>query len=120
VTDADGRAPSELEKVVEVFKAGGSSGRVRAAQVIAVLADLLQLGFFPLFVAGLPSPFEDLLDVGVSVAMVILLGWHWAFLPSIITKLIPGLDLIPTWTAAVLFVTRGKGETPTPQPPART
>jgi hypothetical protein len=34
------------------------------------------------------------------------LGWHWAFLPTLAAELIPGLDLFPTWTAAVFFVTR--------------
>ena len=38
--------------------------------------------------------------------MIRLLGWHWAFLPTLAAKLIPGADLFPTWTAAVWFVTR--------------
>jgi hypothetical protein len=37
-----------------------------------------------------------------------LIGWHWALLPAFVGELIPGLDLVPTWTAAVLFATRGK------------
>jgi hypothetical protein len=40
--------------------------------------------------------------------MIRLLGWHWAFLPTLAAKLIPGADLFPTWTAAVWFVTRNK------------
>ena len=108
--------PGGLEKLAAFFKESPSSGRVKAARILAVVADLVQLGFFPILIEGFPSPFNDILDIGVSVAMIVLLGWHWAFLPSIVTKLLPGLDLIPTWTAAVLFATRGKG----PETPAKT
>jgi hypothetical protein len=114
VTQPSGLEPAGLEKIVHFLKDNPSSGRVRAAQILAVVADLVQLGFFPLFVAGFPSPLDAILDVVVSVAMVALVGWHWVFLPSIIAKLMPGLDLVPTWTAAVLFATRGKTETPAP------
>jgi hypothetical protein len=34
-----------------------------------------------------------------------MLGWHWAFLPAFAAELIPGVDLFPTWTAAVAYVT---------------
>jgi hypothetical protein len=36
-----------------------------------------------------------------------LLGWHWAFLPSFVAKVVPDVDLVPTWTVAVLVATRG-------------
>jgi hypothetical protein len=42
----------------------------------------------------------------VGFFMIRLLGWHWAFLPTMAAELIPGADLFPTWTAAVWFVTR--------------
>ena len=42
-----------------------------------------------------------------------LVGWHFAFLPTFVAELVPGVDLIPTWTAAVWLVTRRrKGEPP--------
>ena len=41
------------------------------------------------------SPAEDLLDLGVGVALIRLLGWHWEFLPSFLAKLVPGVDLVP-------------------------
>lgn len=84
-------------------------GRVRAARAIAVAADLLQIVVLPVFAPGAASPWNDALDVLVAGAMVLLIGWHWAFLPSFLAELLPGLDLVPTWTAAVFFVTRGKG-----------
>jgi hypothetical protein len=50
------------------------------------------------------SPAEDLLDLGIGVALVRLLGWHWEFLPSFLAKLVPGVDLVPFWTMAVANV----------------
>ncbi len=84
-------------------------GRVRTARLLAMAADALQIGVFPLFAPGAASPANDALDVAVAGAMTWLVGWHWAFLPSFVAELVPGLDLVPTWTAAVFFVTRGSG-----------
>jgi hypothetical protein len=78
----------------------------RAAMVLALVADALQLVVFPLFVAGALSPADDVLDVGVGALMVHLLGWHWEFLPSFLAKLVPGVDLVPFWTIAVVNVWR--------------
>lgn len=77
---------------------------MRMALVIAVVADLLQLLLFPLFAEGALSPLNDALDIAVGLAMVKLVGWHWAFLPSLVAELVPGLDELPCWTLAVLFV----------------
>jgi hypothetical protein len=80
--------------------------RFRAAMILAIIADALQIGIFPLFVEGALSPADDLLDFGVGAAMVHLLGWHWEFLPSFVGKLVPGVDLVPLWTMAVANVYR--------------
>ena len=80
--------------------------RVRAARVLGVVADAVQLGLLPLFVGGWVSPINDALDVAVAIAMVALVGWHWAFLPAFFSELIPIWDLVPSWTAAVLIATR--------------
>jgi len=80
--------------------------RIRAAIVLAILADALQLVVFPLFVEGAVSPADDVLDFGIAGALVYLLGWHWEFLPSFFTKLVPGVDLVPCWTIAVASVYR--------------
>jgi hypothetical protein len=61
---------------------------------------------FPWFVEGAISPAEDVLDFGVGAIMIQLLGWHWEFLPSFLAKLVPGVDLIPFWTMAVVNVYR--------------
>jgi hypothetical protein len=95
--------------------------RVLAARTIAVLADALQLGVLPLFSEGIFSVVNDVLDVAVAVAMVALVGWHWAFVPAFGAELIPMLDLVPTWTGAVLLATRGEitSGTPPGPPPAQ-
>ena len=78
--------------------------RFRAAMVLAVIADALQIVVFPLFVEGAASPADDILDLGIGALLVRLLGWHWEFLPSFFAKLLPGVDLVPLWTMAVASV----------------
>jgi hypothetical protein len=78
----------------------------RMAWAVAIAADALQIAAFPLFVEGGISPADSLLDLIVAFVLIRLLGWHWAFLPTLAAELVPGADLFPTWTAAVWFVTR--------------
>ena len=80
--------------------------RLRAAMILAILADVLQMVVFPLFVEGAASPADDILDLGIGGALTYLLGWHWEFLPSFLAKLVPGVDLVPFWTLAVANVYR--------------
>jgi len=80
--------------------------RIRAARGVAIAADFLQIVVFPVFAGGATSIVNDVLDVGVAVTMSLLVGWHWAFLPSFMAELVPFFDLVPTWTAAAFFATR--------------
>ena len=80
--------------------------RLRAALWLAIIADVLQLIVFPLFIEGAGSPADDILDLGVAGVLGYLLGWHWEFLPSFLGKLVPGVDLVPFWTLAVANVYR--------------
>jgi len=80
--------------------------RLRAAMVLAIIADALQIVVFPLFAEGALSPADDVLDLAVAAVLVRLLGWHWEFLPSFLAKLVPGVDLVPFWTMAVANVYR--------------
>ena len=73
---------------------------------LAVLADVLQILVFPVFVAGAASPADDVVDFAVGGILAYLLGWHWEFLPSFFAKLVPGVDLVPFWTMAVANVYR--------------
>jgi len=102
------------------------SPELRTAWIVAMAADALQIGALPLFAAGGISPADTALDLIVGAVLIRLLGWHWAFLPSFLAELLPGFDLFPTWTAAMLFVTHQRvsaGEPeilpPGPAPQAR-
>jgi hypothetical protein len=88
------------------------SSRFRAAMLLAVIADVLQIVVFPLFVEGAVSPAEDILDLAIGALLVQLLGWHWEFLPSFLGKLVPGVDLVPFWTMAVANVYRKSKQEP--------
>lgn len=80
--------------------------RTRAAWIVAIVADALQIVVFPVFGGGFLSAASNALDFVVAAVMVVLLGWHLAFLPTVVAEVIPAVNLIPTWTAAVFFVTR--------------
>jgi hypothetical protein len=80
--------------------------RLKAAFLLAIVADVAQIAVLPLFVEGYASPADDLLDLCICGVLTFLLGWHWEFLPSFAAKLIPGVDLVPLWTLAVANVYR--------------
>ena len=75
------------------------------AWFIAIAADFVQILVLPVFVLGGLSPAVTVVDLAVALMLTKLLGWHWAFLPTMFAELVPGFDLFPTWTAAVLYVT---------------
>jgi hypothetical protein len=74
--------------------------------ILAMAADALQIFVFPLFAEGALSPADDVLDIAVAAVLVHLLGWHWEFLPAFLAEVVPGVDLVPFWTLAVLNVYR--------------
>src|SRR5215471_21520444 len=78
----------------------------RLAWLVAIGADALQITILPFFVEGGFSPADVALDAFTAITLIRLLGWHWAFLPTMMAELVPGFDLFPTWTAAVYYVTR--------------
>ena len=82
--------------------------RRKLAWGIAIGADALQVALLPVFAGGLASPIADALDVAVGIAMIVLLGFHPAFLPTFLLEIVPLGNLVPTWTAAVWLVTRGQ------------
>lgn len=79
--------------------------KVRSAWAVAIAADAIQIVILPLFAFGGVSPADTVVDIATAGILSSLLGWHWALLPTLIAELIPGLDLFPTWTAAVGYVT---------------
>lgn len=80
--------------------------RFRAALILAMAADALQIFVLPLFAEGAFSPAEDVLDVLVALGLIQLVGWHWEFLPAFAAELVPGVDLVPFWSLAVASVYR--------------
>jgi hypothetical protein len=80
--------------------------QIWTARGIAFAADALQMALFPLFAGGVPEGADAALDVAVGVVLCWLCGFHAAFLPTFIAESIPAVDLFPSWTLAVLFVTR--------------
>lgn len=92
-------------RVTKIFQQLVRSRDVRAAWAVAIAADAIQIIGLPLFVVGGISPADTMVDIAAAVVLSSLIGWHWAFIPSLIAELLPGLDLFPTWTAAVAYVT---------------
>jgi hypothetical protein len=80
--------------------------RLKLAMILAVAADILQMAVFPYFIEGAVSPVDDILDLSVAGILTYLVGWHWEFMPSFLAKLVPGVDMVPSWTIAVANVYR--------------
>ena len=79
-----------------------SPGRKKLALAVAGLADLIQLGFFPVFGEGALSPPDDVLDVVVAIILLATLGFKLRVLGALLVELVPGIALFPSWTAVVL------------------
>jgi hypothetical protein len=94
--------------------------KIIAAVALAILADVLQFVLFPFFIEGAASPVDDAVDFGVAAALTGLLGWHWAFLPTTLAKMVPGLDIAPFWSMAVFYAVWKKGKIQMPAPALKT
>ena len=82
--------------------------KIALAFTVAVIADSIQ---FPITAAtatgalAVPAEGADFaLDCVVMVITSALLGFHWLFLPSLVFEMVPGFDLLPTWTGCVAYV----------------
>jgi len=84
--------------------------RIWLARGIAVAADAAQLALS----AAYPAAYiwGDAIDVPVAIALTLLVGWHIAFIPSFLIKLLPFADLAPTWTVAIAVATWPKKTPP--------
>ena len=94
------RQPDQNPQGIEI----SAGPRMKAALLLAILADAAQIAVFPFFLEGAASPYDDVLDICIGGVLTWLLGWHWEFAPSFVAKLIPGVDLVPLWTLAVARV----------------
>jgi hypothetical protein len=84
--------------------------RVRAAWIVALLADAIQIVLLP-FTGTLSTWGDKPLDVAVMLVLWRLIGWHWVLLPTFLIELFPYVDIAPTWTLAVWLATRGARST---------
>jgi|SRR5215831_4305880 len=82
--------------------------RILLAFALAAIADIVQ---FPITVSeatgvfSIPGELADLVvDCVLMSATTMLLGFHWMLLPTLFLEIVPGLDLLPTWTACVAYV----------------
>ena len=87
---------------VKISPAAVGRKRKRVGLAIAIVADLLQMGMFEVFMPGALSPPDDVLDVVVAVLLTITLGFRWRFLFAMGLELLPGAALFPSWTGFVL------------------
>jgi hypothetical protein len=87
------------DKLSQLFRAPKlTRTRIAFALAVAVIADSLQFIFGPL-------PFIDqAIDLIAFVLTARAIGFHLLLLPTFVVKFIPVLDMLPTWTACVIYV----------------
>jgi hypothetical protein len=78
--------------------------RKRLALVLAGLADLVQLVFFPATSEGVLSPYNDAIDVAAAIAILVVLGFRWRLLLALALELVPFAAMFPSWTAVVATI----------------
>ena len=80
-----------------------SRARIFFALVVAVGADVLQFLFGLMGPAGWTFA-DDPIDVVAMFLTMWALGFHVLLLPTFVVKLVPVLDMMPTWTGCVVAV----------------
>ncbi len=93
-----------------IEKPGVSLTQKRLALLVGGFADFLQIVAFPAFGLGIASPLQDVLDFIVAFLLMAICGFRWQWIIAFVMELVPGLDLLPTWTMVVaLMPVRGEG-----------
>jgi hypothetical protein len=75
-------------------------GRIAAAMTIACVADVLQIALMPVAWTFAQSA----VDVVAMLLAMWVVGFHLLLLPTFILEFIPGVDMLPTWTACMIAV----------------
>jgi hypothetical protein len=75
-------------------------GRIAAAMTIACVADILQIVLMPVAWTFAQSA----VDVVAMLLAMWVVGFHLLLLPTFIIEFIPGVDMLPTWTACMIAV----------------
>jgi hypothetical protein len=91
--------------------------RIWFAFTVAVVVDSLQFALGPLGWLAV----DEILDAVAMILTSIALGFHMLLLPTFVLELIPGPDMLPTWTACtaavVMLRKRAQRQAPSPPPP---
>jgi hypothetical protein len=74
--------------------------RIWLAFTVAIAADGLQLLLGPLGWVF----FDEMTDIVAMILTSLLIGFHPLLLPTFVIKLIPVVDMLPTWTGCVAVV----------------
>ncbi len=74
---------------------------------VAIFNDTLRLACGGLI--GFIDPIDDLADVVTAVVLALILGFQWPMVCACIAEAIPGVAVLPTWTAFVLLVPSTNG-----------
>ena len=82
------------------------------ARGVALAADAVQIGLFPLFAGGAAEGADLALEAVTGLLLCWICGFHVAFLPTVVGEALPLVDLFPSWTLATLFVTRNREVVP--------
>lgn len=92
-----------------------TKSRIWWAMLVAAAVDLIQFSL---------GPFGWILvDQGLDVAAMLLIapaiGFHPLLLPTFVIEFLPGIDMLPTWSActAAVILLRKRTQAPPPPPP---
>jgi hypothetical protein len=67
---------------------------------VAGLADFVQILLLPALLPGFIA--DEAIDVLVAIILTAVCGFKWQFAAAFLIELVPGLGLLPTWSAVVL------------------
>jgi len=82
--------------------------RKAAAIFVAGTVDFLQIMLLPAI--GLGYVLDDALDFLAAIILTAICGFKWQFVLAFFIELVPGLDLLPTWTAVALLIPSVPGD----------
>ena len=79
-----------------------SHRRKATALMVAGIADFAQIMLLPAL--GFGYVLDDVIDILTAIILTAICGFKWQFVFAFGVELIPGLDLLPTWSAVALLI----------------
>lgn len=93
---------------------------VKKSFAVAAIADAMQLPLYAALFTGVLAVPSEVIDTIMDITAMILIcrwvGFHWCLLPCFALEFVPGLELFPTWTAAVAFIVAQRKANQPPPP----